>query len=119
MCGRNVKGFGGNTDITFDLFKKIVDEAADMGVEMLILHSWGEPLMHPKIIEMIEYATSRCLPTWMSTNATLLDESMSLRLLRSGLGGLVFSVENRLYEIFGTVRNMLNFAKLWLAAGKI
>ncbi len=109
MCGRNTKKFSGNSDISFDLFKKIVDQALSMKVEMLILHSWGEPLLHPQIIEMIEYADLKCIPTWMSTNATLLDEKMSKRILRSGLRGLVFSIDGATAKTYESIRKGANY----------
>jgi len=104
MCGRTAKHLGGDTDIPLDLYGKIIDDAEEMGVEMIILHSWGEPLLHPKIVEMIQYATAHGIRTWMSTNATLLDEEMSLRILASGLGALVFSVDGATAETYEAIR---------------
>ena len=39
----------------WDLYTAIIDEIAPL-VEAVVLHSWGEPLLHKRIIEMIQYA---------------------------------------------------------------
>ena len=39
--------------------QKIVDEADEIGVGAITLASRGEPLMHPKISEMIKYVSSK------------------------------------------------------------
>ena len=43
----------------WDLFKKIVDEANEIGVGAITLASRGEPLMHPKISEMLYYISEK------------------------------------------------------------
>ena len=57
----------------FELFKSIVDEMAPW-VQATTLHIWGEPLMHPKMFDMIEYCRDKGLRSEISTNATLLNE---------------------------------------------
>src|SRR3990172_1700346 len=57
----------------FELFKRIVNEMAPH-VETTTLHIWGEPLLHPKIIDMISYCKAKSLPCEISTNATLLTQ---------------------------------------------
>ena len=41
--------------IDWDFFKRVVDEANEIGVGAITLASRGEPSMHPKYGEMIEY----------------------------------------------------------------
>lgn len=72
MCPmQNMKRKEGN--MSFSLFQKIVDECADNGVEKIKYHIAGEPLIHPKLEEMIEYSKEAGIPdTHLTTNASLL-----------------------------------------------
>ena len=58
------KGF-----MEWDLYTSIIDEIAPWA-EAVVLHSWGEPLLHKRIIDMIRYAKDRGLWVETSTNAT-------------------------------------------------
>lgn len=53
-----------------DTFRGVVDEAVDAGFTDLYV-TGGEPFLHPDIIDMLDYASSR-LPTVVLTNAMLL-----------------------------------------------
>ncbi len=83
------------------LYKKIIDETP--GLEHLVLHNWGEPLLHPKIFEMIDYAAQAGVcHVVMNTNGTLLDDAKIERLVRSGLSILRFSIDG----LEGTYKNI-------------
>ncbi len=56
----------------WELYTAIIDEIAPWA-EAVFLHSWGEPLLHKRIIEMIRYAKERDVWVETSTNATLVD----------------------------------------------
>ena len=43
----------------WDLFTKVVDEANEIGVGAITLASRGEPLMHPKISDMLYYISKK------------------------------------------------------------
>ena len=53
------------------LFKRLVDELAPVS-EALMLFNRGEPFLHPRIYQMIEYANARC-PIILATNAILVN----------------------------------------------
>jgi uncharacterized Fe-S cluster-containing radical SAM superfamily protein len=77
------------------LFKRLVDEIArDLpSIEYVYLHKDGEPLLHPDIVEMIQYASSRHPYVTLVTNATLLDERMARAILATPLQKIRFSVD--------------------------
>jgi radical SAM protein with 4Fe4S-binding SPASM domain len=75
----------------FETFKKIIDLNPE--IQRVYLTNWGEPLIHPDIIEMIHYAHSRGKQTALTTNGTLLDKSLTRELLESGLDIIKFSVD--------------------------
>jgi pyruvate-formate lyase-activating enzyme len=92
------KGF-----MDFDLFTAIVDEIAPFA-QAIVLHSWGEPLLHPRIVEMVAYAKAKRLWVELSTNATRLDEPMSRALIGAGLDRIYMSMEGLTKETYERVR---------------
>jgi len=107
--------------MTFELFRKIIDEAKEFIHEANLIHR-GESLLHPEFFEMIRYAADAGIVTKLHTNGTLLDETKARALLGSGLDQLTFSFDgydkatyesiriNGRYE--KTIGNILGFLKL-------
>ncbi|HKI93337.1 MAG TPA: radical SAM protein [Gaiellaceae bacterium] len=85
------------------LYTSIVDEIAPTA-EAIVLHSWGEPLLHPRIIEMIEYAKARNLWVELSTNATRLDEEKARAVIAAGLDRIYLSMDGLTKETYESVR---------------
>lgn len=75
----------------FSLYKKIIDEATEMGVPRIRPQFYGEPLLHPKIINMVKYAKERSLNVGFDTNAELLNTRLSKQLMNAGLDWVLFS----------------------------
>jgi len=65
-------------DISFDLFKKIIDRLApfsEKGLETsynITLTGWGEPLLHPALVDMIVYTKDKGHNVGVTTNGLLL-----------------------------------------------
>ena len=74
------KGF-----MDLDLFRGIVDDARDVGVRRVHLYLHGEPLMHPRIMDMIRYVKSKGIAISLTTNGMLLGRTKSVELLESGV----------------------------------
>jgi len=102
---KNERGF-----MDFNLFKKIIDEAAGF-VYDAYLHHRGESLLHPDIFEMIKYAKERKISTRLHTNATVLNEEKSYLLLNSGLDFLSFSFDGYEKETYEKIRAGASFEK--------
>lgn len=85
----------GNMD--YDLFKKIIDDMRGFPskIKTLFLYERGEPLLHPRISEMVHYAKDAQISDEISifTNGTLLTHDMSNRLIDAGLDVLNVSIE--------------------------
>lgn len=95
FCGPRKSGLPGGM-LSMDLFNKVIDESLRYGKrQMLILHNSGEPLLNNNIYEMISIAKRKkaARVVQFSTNGLLIDEKNSERLVRSGLDGLVISVD--------------------------
>ncbi|HUW30463.1 MAG TPA: radical SAM protein [Planctomycetota bacterium] len=70
--------------IEWDNFTRLVDEVSPY-VTFIGLYNWGEPLMHPRIYDMIEYVKARKIHAEVSSNLHNLETEDSERLVRSGL----------------------------------
>jgi pyruvate-formate lyase-activating enzyme len=92
----------------YELFKQIVDEMAPH-VQTTTLHIWGEPLLHPRIYDMIAYCHSRGLHSEISSNATLLTEESSRAILEAGLGSIYLCLDGSTAETYEHVRRRADF----------
>jgi len=77
------------------LFEKIIIEGVSKGLCAIKLQIRGESLLHPEIFELIKFAkVTGIMDIQLTTNATLLDDKMSDRILKSELDGIIFSVDS-------------------------
>lgn len=94
------KGF-----ISFDIVKKIIDEGVENGLYGIKLSIRGEPLLHPQIHEFVEYAKKRRLvDVYFNTNAMLLTEEISRKLIEAGLDRISISIEGHTKEVYEKYR---------------
>jgi MoaA/NifB/PqqE/SkfB family radical SAM enzyme len=91
-----------------DLYRRIVDEVAPQA-PAIVLHSWGEPLMHPRLFDMIRYARERDLWVETSTNVTLLTAERARRAIDAGLSQLFLAIDGVTRETYERVRVGGNF----------
>ncbi len=71
--------------IPFDVFKKIVDDACQYGLEAVSLHGSGEPTLYKRLPEAIAYCKSKNLKVTCFTNGYALTESLSKKIIDAGL----------------------------------
>jgi len=120
MCPRSRRA-GPGQDMSWELCRSLIDQIAEADardlVDLVALHGFGEPLLHPRLLEFIEYAGQR-LPNVvrrgalrdsmkglnLSTNAVLLDEQMALGLLDSRLTWLALSIDGTTRETYEAMR---------------
>ena len=57
----------------FGLFTSISDQVKDHAYDVNLFHR-GEPLMHPRLADLVAYARDKGLYTRVHTNVTLLNE---------------------------------------------
>lgn len=94
--------FMGMMDIK--LFKKIIDEAHEYGTKAITLTCRGEPTMHPRLGEMLEYCKGKFIELKINTNATLLPEKLIHQMLKSDLTDIVFSIDSYEKEEYESIR---------------
>ncbi len=91
----------------WSVYERFLSELEDHRLYSIVYASRGEPLLHPRIDDMIRAAKERgVMDSKLNTNATLLSEEMSRRLLASGLDLLVFSVDSVTEEIYRAIRGI-------------
>lgn len=79
----------------FELFKKIIDEASEIGVKRVHLFFLGEAMLHPQIVDMIHYIKTNGLGMTMHTNGMLFNKENIKAILNSGVNSgdyFIFSV---------------------------
>ncbi len=65
----------------------------------------GEPLLHPRFLDMVRLAKERGLRVEVTTNALLLERNLAEALVDAGLDQLVVSIDGASAEAFGRVRS--------------
>jgi radical SAM protein with 4Fe4S-binding SPASM domain len=98
-------------DMELSLFRKIIDDAGKY-LEFAVPYGAGEPLLNPEIYDMISYCTNCGIPTGISTNATLLSEDASRRLIEAGLNYIIFAFDGARRETFEIYRKGADFDKV-------
>lgn len=82
--------------MSFDLFTKIVDEAARIGDVHLELFGGGEPLMHPQFSEMLKYSTTkrdRLKDISFFTNGMLLNKTIVNSIVKLEVDAITISLD--------------------------
>lgn len=92
MCPHGMEPQRKRGIMSFDMFKKVIDEARGFVFEA-DLFGGGEPLLNPRIGDFIRYARQSGIKTRLHTNATKLTKEMSIELLNSGLDFLSLSFD--------------------------
>ena len=84
----------------FELYKCLIDEIGDYLIK-INLYFWGEPFLHPRLFDMISYASQKNIGTCVSTNFLLFSEEKAKQILTCGLDHLIIcfdGVDQKTYE---------------------
>jgi MoaA/NifB/PqqE/SkfB family radical SAM enzyme len=91
-----------------ELNRKMVDEVRTAGrslTQYIRYTSEGEPLVHPKAYEMIEYAVRESgVFVTLTTNGTIMNEKRTRRLLASGVHMIDISIDALKPETYAKIR---------------
>ena len=95
----------------YDLYKKILDEANDIGVGAITLASRGEPTLHKNYVDMIEYTASKknIFELKTNTNASFLTEKICHALLGNNVNQIVISADHYIKDEYEKRRLGSNF----------
>ena len=100
--------------IDFEFFKKIVDQADKLETGAITIASRGEPTMHKKFIQMLEYMNKKenIFEIKSNTNGTYLTEEMCHAILKNNVTQIVISSDHYIKENYERLRLGSNFEKV-------
>jgi len=79
-------------EINFEKAKELISCLAGLGTRRIRFTGGGEPLMHPKIMQLIEFTKSQGLLCGITTNFSLCNEGRVRDLIRLGVDELAVSL---------------------------
>jgi pyruvate-formate lyase-activating enzyme len=100
--------------INFDLFKDVLDQADKLGVGAITIGSRGEPTMHKKFNEMLDYTSEKnnILEVKLNTNGSYLTEKICHSIFRNNLTQVVISSDHYIKKNYEKLRVGSNFEKI-------
>ena len=99
--------------IDFGLFKKVIDEANEIGVGAITLASRGEPTLHKKLCEMLNYLSTKenIFEIKINTNATFLNDKVCHSIFKNNVTQVVISADHYQKDEYERLRKNSNFEK--------
>jgi MoaA/NifB/PqqE/SkfB family radical SAM enzyme len=92
MCVRNFIELE-RSHMQIERYRQVIDRL--QGVKTVTLTGYGEPLLHPDILEAIRYGRQKGLEMQVTSNGLLLGKKVSAQqLVDSGLDAIAFSIES-------------------------
>lgn len=105
--------------LNYELFLKIMNEIDSLGPRRISLHKDGEPLLHPRITDILNRVKkNREHEVYLSTNAHKLNTELSKSILENGIDIVNFSIGAATEDFYKKIRganfdlviaNILNF----------
>ena len=102
--------YGPPAFMAFETFRSVLEEFEDL--EELHLQGLGEPMMHPRFFEMVEYAAARGVSVSTNSNCTLLNDGRADRCVESGLHDLHISLDGATAETYERIRVRSRFERV-------
>lgn len=99
----------------FNLFKKIIDDAAQSNIKRVHLFLHGEPMLHPRIIEMIAFIKARGLAINLTTNGMLFNREKIAAILNANVNfadHFIFSILGGSREIHEATMKRVNHERV-------
>ncbi|TKX28874.1 radical SAM/SPASM domain-containing protein [Campylobacter aviculae] len=97
--------------LSFQKFQSLVDECDEHKCPSIGVSQTNEPLLDPDIIERLKYVSlkNNIMDIHFNTNASLLDEEMSKKLLDTNITRMNFSIDAFTEQTYKKIRIGLNF----------
>ncbi len=105
------KGTRARAKMTWEHYTRLMDE---LGPWLLHVEfsNWGEPLLNPRIYDMIRYAKRYGVEVHLSSHFNHFDEAAAERLLDSGLDWMILSIDGASSETYSRYRIGGDFDKV-------
>lgn len=99
--------------MSMELFRKVVDQCADLGITHVRLHNYGEAFLDRQLVEKVRYAKDRGIrEVGMISNGSLITERVARSIIEAGLDAINISVDASGREVFESTRLGLNYDKV-------
>jgi MoaA/NifB/PqqE/SkfB family radical SAM enzyme len=96
-----------------DLYRKVVDDCAALGIRHVRLHNYGEPFVDRQLSEKVAYAKLRGIAeVGVISNGSLIDEQVARDVIEAGLDAINISVDASGREVFERTRVGLKYDKV-------
>lgn len=102
--------YGPPAFMQFEVFTDIIDQFGAM--EELHLQGLGEPMMHPRFFDMVEYAVKKGIQVSTNSNLTLVNDRRAERCVTSGLDSLQISIDGSSAETYERIRVRAHFERV-------
>src|SRR5947209_6301489 len=102
--------YGPPAFMDFDTFTRLIDQFSDL--EELQLQGLGEPMMHPRLFDMIAYAAGKGVRVSTNSNMTLLNPARAERCITSGLHELHVSIDGATAATYERIRVRAKFDRV-------
>ena len=99
--------------LTFDQFRRVIDEGAEHGLCSIKLNYINEPLLNKDLPRFIRYAKSKgVLNVYFATNGLLLKPAMAEALIDAGVTKIMVSLDATTAETFQQMRHSARFDEI-------
>jgi radical SAM protein with 4Fe4S-binding SPASM domain len=99
--------------MSWDLFCKIVDECAALGITHMRVHNYGEPFIDRRLVDKVRYAKQKGIQeVGMISNGSLITDSVARGMVEAGLDAINISVDASGKEVFESTRLGLKYEKV-------
>ena len=101
--------------MSFDVFKKIIDQVNPKTTEKILPYLWGESLIHPQFVEMMEYIkkTNNYYKVFVSTHGNIETQKIDMRrLVKSGIYEIMVDLDGDNQESYEKYRKGGSFEKV-------
>ncbi|HLI09177.1 MAG TPA: radical SAM protein [Ktedonobacteraceae bacterium] len=102
--------YGPPAFMAFETFIRLVDQFS--GLRELHLQGLGEPMMHPRFFDMVEYAAGKGARVTTNSNLTLLNDRRAERCVTSGLDCLHVSLDGATAATYERIRKRAHFERV-------
>jgi radical SAM protein with 4Fe4S-binding SPASM domain len=99
--------------MSVELFRKIVDEAAELGITHIRMHNYGEAFIDKRLVEKVRYAKDKGIKeVGVISNGSLITEKVARGMIEAGLDAINISVDASGKEVFESTRIGLKYDKV-------
>jgi MoaA/NifB/PqqE/SkfB family radical SAM enzyme len=99
--------------MTVELFRKIVDECAALGITHVRMHNYGEAFIDKQLVDKVRYAKQKGIrEVGVISNGSLITESVARGMIEAGLDAINISVDAAGKEVFEATRLGLKYDKV-------